>query len=81
MRIVMFEAGALAAILENGQFLAYAMNLEISPSAFLKLVISCIEISFQILYPARCIRACMPGAWTRCTTGYSERGGGVKDEV
>ena len=36
MRIFMFENGAMAAILEKCQFLAYAMNLE--PNEFLKLV-------------------------------------------
>ena len=61
MRIFMFENGAMAAILEKVQFLAYAMNLEIPPSAFLKLVVSCTEISFQSLCPLRCIRVCMPG--------------------
>ena len=55
----MFGTGAIVVILEKWQFLAYATNLEIPPSAFLKVWVLFTYINF--LCPLRCIRVYMPG--------------------
>ena len=48
MSIFMFGTGAMAAILEKWQFLAYATNFQIPPNAFLKVWVFCLYARTRI---------------------------------
>ena len=56
-----FDLCQMAAILENGQFLSFAVNRIKTPSRILMLEVSCIQINRQNLCLKRCVRDFIAG--------------------